>query len=163
MLSEGRQYITYAWNGGIVTDLASGFSSANLAFVTSAYDNTLVITVRAPDGVTTKNYTLTWHSSAVTVGVSTATNYQALTFATSAPSVARGGSIDFETNNSVLAAQTTGWTWFIDGVQQAEPSQRLTLTSAATSAYSVGGHFISVQVTYNGVTYSANLILMVVE
>ncbi|MDA8409507.1 MAG: cadherin-like beta sandwich domain-containing protein [Treponema sp.] len=161
--SVSGQYITYTWNGGAVTDLGSGKASANLAFNTLAYANTLVITVRAPDGVTTKSYTLIWHSSAVTVEVSTATNYQALTFATSAPSVARGGSIDFETNNSVLAAQTTGWTWSFDGAPLSETSQKLTLDSVATSGYSVGGHFISVQVTYNGVTYSANLILMVVE
>ena len=159
--SVGGQYITYTWNGGAVTELASGGASASLAFVASAYDNALAITVRAPDGATTKTYTLTWHSAAVTVGVSTATNYQALTFANGAPSVARGGGIVIETNNTALAAQTTGWTWYIDGVQQAETSQQLTLTSAATSAYSVGDHFISVLLSYGGVRYSGTLILSV--
>ena len=159
--SVSGQYITYSWNGGAVTELASGIPSANLAFNTSAYDNTLVITVRAPDGVSAQTYTLTWHSAGVTVGVSTATNYQALTFADYAPTIKRGDSLTLKTNNAVLAALNTGWTWYIDGALQTETSQRLILDSAQTSSLSVGAHSISVLLSYRGVSYSATLILSI--
>ncbi|HUX41782.1 MAG TPA: hypothetical protein VMV83_11500 [Rectinemataceae bacterium] len=160
--SVAGQYISYSWNGGASTGLPSGTASAALDFNSdpSIYDNALSITVQAPNRAT-KTYTLTWHSAAITVGVSTATSYEALTFANNNPSVTRGNPIVIETNNSILAALDTGWAWYIDGVKQAETSQRLTLDSATTNSYSVGDHFISVILSYGGVSYAGTLILSI--
>jgi len=159
--SVAGQYIAYSWNGGGATELASGSASAGLAFVTSAHDNTLAISVRAPDGTGLKTYSLIWHASGVTVGISTTPDYQALTFADENPAIAQGGSIVIETNNSTLASIASGWTWYIDGIAQAETSQCLTLDSATTSGLSVGNHSISVLLNYGGVSYSGTLILSV--
>lgn len=157
--AEG-QYLTYTWNGVYGGEAPSGNASAPLAFTATGDVNTLDLAVRAPDGTTTKTYTLTWHSSSAGVEVGLPGSYTALTFADSAPTVLQGTSVSFQTDNSVLAGIGSGWTWYLDGVAQGETSQRLTLDSAATGGL-LGTYYIAATVVYAGTRYSGSLVLTV--
>jgi hypothetical protein len=157
--SIGGQYITYSWNGGTSTALASGSTSSVLSFNTGVYDNTLTITVRAPDGVTTNAYALTWHSALATVGVSAPTSYLALSLTQSIASpIMQGSSVTFSTSNATLNASGTNWTWSIDGVAQSGQSSS-SFTQDTSSM--LGTYLIAAGASYEGVAYSGSLTIAV--
>ncbi|MDA8411139.1 MAG: cadherin-like beta sandwich domain-containing protein, partial [Treponema sp.] len=154
------QYISYSWTGGATSsgEQASGTSSSALSFSPTVAD-ILTITVRAPDGTTSKTYTITWYSSAtVSIGV-TAPSYQGLSFPISTP-IIQGQAFWAETDNPVLDAITSGWTWYIDGVSQSQTSQRFVLSPTDTTTM-LGTYLIAATVTSGGVSYSGRLSLTV--
>ena len=158
--SVAGQYITYSWNGGAAIDLASGSASTSLAFVTSAFDNTLAITVRALDGATTKTYTFTWHSAAAAVDIGVPGSSSHGLGLPSSAFVVQGQAFGAETSDSTLDAIASGWTWYLDGAVQAETSQRFVLPPSATASM-LGTYQVAGTVTSGGVSYSGRIALTV--
>ena len=96
-----------------------------------------------------------WTGSA-TFGVTISNpDYHSLTFAKAAVSILQGQPIAFETSDASLGAITSGWTWYIDGVDQGEESRRLALAPASTKGY-LGDYIITANVDYEGISYSGS-------
>jgi len=153
--SIAGQYISYSWTGAstVSGDQVSGTSSAALPFSPTLAD-TLAITVRAPDGVSTKTYTITWYATA-TVSIGVNASYQGLNLPAST-SIVQGQAFGAETGNPSLGAIASGWTWYIDGVAQGQTSQRFVLSPAATTSM-LGTYQIAAMVTSGGVSYSGRM------
>jgi len=153
--SIAGQYISYSWTGAstVSGDQASGTSSAALPFSPTLAD-TLAVTVRAPDGASTKTYTITWYATA-TVSIGVNASYQGLDFPASTI-IVQGQAFGAETGNPSLDAIASGWTWYLDGVAQGETSQRFVLSPAATASM-LGTYQIAATVTSGGVSYSGHM------
>lgn len=104
-----------------------------------------------------------WLTDTNNIGVTTTTSYGTLTFSSSPFSVVQGNPINTITpDSSAVSSVSSGWAWYIDGVQvSGQTGSTLTLSASVTSALSVGSHTGAAVVSYNGVAYSGSFILNV--
>jgi hypothetical protein len=144
--SIAGQYITWSLNGGAAAGLPSGSSAS----FTPGDANSLVISVRAPDGATTKNYTLTINKTGgATVSFSLNPGFAGLTVTPASTLAPTGAEIDFTVAAS--GAVSSAYDWYVDGIKN-------TLATGSTFTYDAlqGSHSIGVVVTAGGIRYSGN-------
>jgi hypothetical protein len=157
--SQSGQYITYTWNSGSPTPIASDNYTSPLVFSSSVSD-VLTINVLAPNRAGSTTYTITWYGAAG-ISISTPTiSYQSIGLPSTA-SIIQGQAFAAETSNAALDAVTSGWSWYLDGTQVlGETSQRFTLSPIDTLS-KLGTYQIAAALTYNGVSYSGRVALTV--
>jgi hypothetical protein len=159
-LVSGAQNISYKWNsaaGTWTSVVGSTFTSPSLGLVSGS--NSLQITVTAPDRQTSTTYTISLSCGAISVGLGVDTSYLGLAFPSST-TIVQGQSFAAETGNPSLDAISSGWTWYLDGVEQGESSQRFVLSPSATSSM-IGHYLVAASVKSGVVTYSGRIALTV--
>lgn len=158
--SMDGQRIAYTWNGVTPsTAWSSLLVSTSLLLNTLPKTNALVINVTAPDGATTKTYFVYLNYGDALVSLAAPVSYAALGFP-SAASIMQGQAFALETGDAALSAVASGWTWYLDGVLQAESSRRFVLSPIATQALS-GIHIVTGIVKSGAVSYSGRCVLTV--
>lgn len=160
----GSQNLACSWNGSAqswsnIVGSTYTFTASGLQLVSGL--NTFTVTVTAPDKRTTKTYTVTVSCGASAISISNpSTSYAGMGFASSA-SITQGEAFCLAPTNATLAAITSGWTWYLDGVAQtAFTGPSFSISPLATSLM-IGSYSLQARVSSGGVSYTGSSVLSV--
>jgi hypothetical protein len=156
--------VGYRYNASATVSADNGLVNGNYSFTRwntkadgsgTSYNPGDSLTI--PAGETTL-YAQWSGSSDISVSVPS-TDYTGMGFSSTSFSVTQGQAFSLTTNNPTLAAISSDWIWYVDGVQRANiTGPTFTLSSEETSSM-LGTYQVAASVVYNGISYSGRFSL----